>query len=514
MVGLLLPSGQKRWIAMYRIIVVEDEPEAVENVYDILKIYCPQFEIVASGDNGIAGLELTRKYSPDLLLTDIRMPKMDGLELITKLHQEMPLVKIIIISGYQDFEYARTALRFGAVDYLLKPISPATLKTALEQIIPLIENTRGEKRLSLIQRLLDNDIPDEGEMKNYFAASAYTIALSRKNGLPSRFSPNIHTYTACAAGEDILDFYGRDEMETIHLASDNTMLSQAGFDRIKWLHKDIPGYTTTIIWKEPFAINELPGVIKSLYNTMDRSITIGRNRIISTGQKGGKNGRENQKTTSLLFTLERRRALEYYIQENKPEEIKILLLDILEEAAKDQTPQIQVEDQVRIFLEQIRIDSGNPSGSEGIGFMIDDAFFYAADYDDLQESLLYILEKILPSLCCHFSKLDTMEFFNLVRDYTHSRFAENLSLQIICKHFGISQTYVSRLFRKYTSQSFVNYLTSVRIEKAKYYLSQKDMLVRDAAAMSGFKDPMYFSRVFHTFTGLSPSEYMANSVNP
>jgi YesN/AraC family two-component response regulator len=106
-----------------------------------------------------------------------------------------------------------------------------------------------------------------------------------------------------------------------------------------------------------------------------------------------------------------------------------------------------------------------------------------------------------------------MEFFNLIRNYTHSRFAEELNLQTICKHFGISQTYVSRLFRKYTNQSFVNYLTSVRIEKAKEYLSQSDILVRDAAAMSGFKDPLYFSRVFHTLTGLTPSEYMANITN-
>jgi YesN/AraC family two-component response regulator len=244
---------------------------------------------------------------------------------------------------------------------------------------------------------------------------------------------------------------------------------------------------------------------------MDRAITIGKSQIISAGPKNEKIRKEDPELKAPLFNTEKKRTLEHYIKENKPEQIKALLLEILEKAAKEQMPQIQVEDQARVFLEQICIDLEDLPRNEGIEFMIDDAFFYAANYDDLRESLLYILEKILPSLCNPVYKIDTMEFFNLIRNYTRSHFSEELHLQTICKHFGISQTYMSRLFRKYTNQSFVDYLTSVRIKKAKEYLSQKDILVKDAAAISGFKDPLYFSRVFHTLAGLTPSEYMANA---
>jgi YesN/AraC family two-component response regulator len=83
-----------------------------------------------------------------------------------------------------------------------------------------------------------------------------------------------------------------------------------------------------------------------------------------------------------------------------------------------------------------------------------------------------------------------------------------LTLISVCKHFGISQPYISRLFRKYTGQSFINYLTLVRIEKAKQYLTNKNTLVKDAAAMVGFNDQFYFSRVFHSITGQSPSAYI------
>jgi two-component system response regulator YesN len=172
---------------MYRIVLVEDEPAAAENIRDIIRLYCPRFEIAACGDNGAAGLALAQVYQPDLLLTDIRMPVMDGLELIVRLHEEMPQVKTMILSGYQDFEYARTALQYGAADYLLKPISPQAMAAALNRISPLLNDAIGQRLLPLIRSLLNNEAPDRGALKKQFPAPGYTAAISRKNGLPGRF---------------------------------------------------------------------------------------------------------------------------------------------------------------------------------------------------------------------------------------------------------------------------------------------------------------------------------------
>jgi len=249
----------------YRLVLAEDEPASAENVRDIIRIYCPQFELVAAAENGAECLELVRKYHPDLVLTDIKMPVMNGLELIRLLYEDIAEIKVRILSGYPDFDYARTAIQHGVIDYLLKPITPNSLQATLNRIVPLINNIRGKSQI-------------------------------------------------------------------------------------------IP-----------------------------------------------------------------------HIQE----------------------------------IEQ------------------------------------------------PITKIDTPEFFGLIEEYVKFNLKEPLSLQQVCMHIGISQTYMSRLFRKYTGLSFSNYLTRIRIEFAKQYLSSGKTMIKDAAALAGFKDQFYFSKVFKSYTGLSPSDYIS-----
>jgi two-component system response regulator YesN len=481
---------------------VEDEPEAAENIYDIIRLYCPRFEIIASGDNGEAGLALARQYSPDLLLTDIRMPVMDGLELIVKLHEEMPQVNTMILSGYQDFEYARTALRHGAADYLLKPISPQALQAAMDRITPLLNDTIGQRRLPLIRSLLNDEPPARESLKKQFGAPGYTAGISRKNGLPRRFHRNMLIHTRFYAEGETIDMYGRDEMESLHISSGDAILSGKTFEQVNWLHRDIPGYATTVVWHDVFPIEELRGIIKKLYTTLDSCLTIGKTQVISVGAQ---NRRYAPKYPHPAVEL--KQISGYYARENKPAQIRAFLLEQLKNWEAEEQTQLYVEESVRSVFESLRLGLGQPR-DEGFEFMIDDAFFYAASYEELRESLLFILEKLLPDSAERICKVDTPEFFELIREYTKAHAAEALSLQLLCGHFGISQTYMSRLFRKYTGFSFINYLTSLRIEKAKGYLLNKDALIKDAAALAGFNDQFYFSRVFRSVTGQSPSEYI------
>ncbi|MDR2629993.1 MAG: response regulator [Spirochaetaceae bacterium] len=488
---------------MYRIVLVEDEPAAAENIHDIIRLYCPQFEIVAGGDNGAAGLALARVYQPDLLLTDIRMPVMDGLELIRALHEERPELKTMILSGYQDFDYARTALQCGAADYLLKPISPQAMVSALDRIIPLLNDAIGQRRLPLIRALLNKEPFDREALKKQFPAPGYTVAISRKNGLPGRFRRNMFAPIQYRVDGETIDMYGRDEMESLRLSSGEIRLSASVLETVNWLHQDIPGYTTTVVWHEAFPIEELPGIIDTLYAALDRRLVIGKTQLISVGARHTKHAVKHPPPGG-----EFKQRLAYYLKENKVDLVWSLLLDKLKKCETQGQTQLQVEEMVRSIFETLRREFECSAGDEGFEFMIDDAFFYAASYEELQESLLFILEKLLPDPRQRICKVDTPLFFELIRDYLNAHVKETINLQSLCKHFGISQTYMSRLFRKYTGLSFINYLTSLRIEKAKDYLLEKDTLIKDAAAMAGFTDQFYFSRVFRSVTGQSPSDYI------
>ena len=482
---------------MYKIILAEDEPGAAQNIRDILKFYCPDFDLIAEAESGVDCLALIMEHMPDLLLADIRMPKMDGLELISRLRKELPDMITIIISGYQDFEYARTAMRNGASDYILKPVAPRTLQTALDRIKPLLDGNKNQEQASLLRQLINHRQTDTIKLLKYFNAPAYTIAISRKNGLPGRFSRNAYNFKF-TINAGCIDICGRDEMECIHLCSDNSIKSVEIFNKINWLHKEIPGYTTTVIWSDSFPILKLPDIIKSLYFILDTSLAIEVTQVISANSPGSKKGDpENE-----IY-----RIGENYIRELKPGETYKFLLDYLEKCRLGKYPQLYLEKTLRFFFDKVQTFPNFSICDDDTELMIDDAFYYATNYDELKESLFDILRKLLKEQNSSFEKVDSPEFFNLIRDYILGHLSEKLTLQSMCKYFGISQTYLSRLFRKYTGLSFINYLTETRIEKAKKILEKKDNLVRDAAAMVGFTDQYYFSRVFRTLTGQAPSRY-------
>ncbi|AEF80638.1 response regulator [Leadbettera azotonutricia] len=495
---------------MYKVVLAEDEPAAAEHIQDIIKLYCPQFELVI-GDNGKAGLDLARQHRPDLLLTDIRMPQMDGLELIRALHEELPDIKTMILSGYQDFEYARTALQCGAIEYLLKPISPSTLQTALERAIPLIKKTIEEKRFALLKMLLNQEAPDPAQLRRYFPASAYSAGICRKNGLPSRFFKNLNQPLLFQnqrvqsdedekTGETLLALKGRDEMESIYLAPGNALLNGSRTVEFMDTENSLPGYTTAVLWSQVFQIEEFPRIIAALYTTLDTRLVIGKSQSISAG---GNNQVTRPKNPSPNTEMDQ--ALKHYLKEHKTGLIQKLLNDWLDEWEKEGQGQLFVEESVRLFIE--RVNHAENSPGENLELLIANAFSQAACYGDLKESLALILEKLLPSQEERIDKIDTPEFFNLIKQYVDAHSAEDLSLESTCRHFGISQTYLSRLFRKYTDLSFLNYLTIARVEKAKTYLLNEGTLIRDAAVMAGFNDPLYFSRVFRSITGFTPSEY-------
>lgn len=118
----------------FRVIVADDEKLIAKNIARKIEQGCDSFEVVAMAGTGLEAFELTRQFLPDVVFSDIKMPEMDGIELIRRLKNHNPSVLTVIISGYSDFEYARAAIQHGAADYLLKPVNPDELKSLLQRL--------------------------------------------------------------------------------------------------------------------------------------------------------------------------------------------------------------------------------------------------------------------------------------------------------------------------------------------------------------------------------------------
>ena len=131
---------------MIRVLLVEDEPASQDYLQSIVRRELPEMELAGVCENGEAALALMRKSRVDIVVTDIAMPVMDGLQLAEAVRGAFPLIPVVIVSGYERFEYAKTALRYGVSDYLLKPVKPSEMRDCLRRLALRLEFSRGAQQ--------------------------------------------------------------------------------------------------------------------------------------------------------------------------------------------------------------------------------------------------------------------------------------------------------------------------------------------------------------------------------
>ena len=488
---------------MFSVIVIDDEPTALNHICTIIRLKCPEFEILATAENGQEGLEKVCKYQPDVVITDIKMPIMTGVEMVQRLCQMKSETYAIIISGYQEFEYAKSALKAGVVDYLLKPIIPSDIKEVLEKIQVMLQNKAYKNRNQLIKELFLGEKVEDEQIKRYFSSPLYYGAIVRRNGLPRRFSRS-EAIELFSFVEDVVFSYGRDDMEALYLCPEE-VIEQKAFEELikheidkKYNETD---YITCVVYKEAFEPKQIPKIAKKLYRTLDSHTVIGYSQIITIGDTGIATQHTTVNEEQVI------KQIEYHLSKQQIDKVFGVITQFMKECERVKYPQLLLEEVVRKILYVIQKYDKVRGNCNNCEFMLEDAFYYATNMKDLLESLQDIYEKYVQQEEV-IAKVDTPEFLEKIKDYIQANMGEDISLPSICRTFGISQTYLSRLFRKYEQNSFNNYLTTLRIEKAKELLRENEgIFIKDVANMIGYKDQFYFSRIFRSIVGVCPSDY-------
>lgn len=158
-----------------RILIVDDEYKTRESLSRLILRLFPEFKIIGEAENGVDGARQIQTLHPDLVITDIKMPKMDGLAMIANVWQSSPDTRYLVLTGYADFEYAQKAVRLPVVDYLLKPVSVEQLKAILEKILekikkPATDDLPQEKEVSTSSEFVSFAVQD---IKENFAKKLY-----------------------------------------------------------------------------------------------------------------------------------------------------------------------------------------------------------------------------------------------------------------------------------------------------------------------------------------------------
>jgi two-component system response regulator YesN len=498
---------------MYKILVVDDEPPFIRSVVRVIEKNTSGFQVCDFAYNGKEALEKIHKNRPDVVITDIKMPIMDGIELIKNINRNYPDIQTVILSGYQDFEYAKQALKARAVDYLLKPIEPKQITKLMESIYDkLVVMDEAAEQKALYSLSLGEKIEDE-VIKKYFNYKYFCISIVLEGLYLNKI--NRFNFQGISVGhslQDILGKYGSgfDKTWSIRLIGTKEILVLYAYNNRTMVSEEIKKIfyelessrnNITLGYSESFEdLNHLPKHLNDVEKAIKNSVIINKSTLVSPGLINY----DGTKPKILLDNHEMAK-IEVLTHSKMTKGLMDEVQSLINQWEQEKNTQISVERTVRQILTCFQ---RNSNLNFDLLDYFDEVLPFINGYEDILNFLNDIINEAISGEGVAKSSRSTQELFKSIELYVKSNINKMISISDVCSHIHISQSYLCKIVRENKNMSFNEYVTKEKINVAKNYLSKfTDMLIKDVAEIVGYEDQHYFSRVFKQITGYSPSEY-------
>lgn len=508
---------------MFKVILVDDEPSAIRYLKSIIENKCDGFIVVGHAENGEDGIKLVRNLNPDVVVADVKMPGMNGIELAEIIKREFASIYTIIVSSYPDFEYTKGAIKSDVLDYVLKPVNAVQLEELFTSLRQKLCKDYRETRGSMLKRLLKGEKSAKRDLDKFFPFEKYKAVLVRFNGLPPRlFSsktnkssliPEIRLNRELLSNiENVWLLEGRDEMEFICIYVDEPILrNEMEIFITNLLPKQKQFYVTIVCTANDFSVLETQKSISHLYFVLNHVLTLGVSKMLHDNI-------DLRLYTQGRFVLpnEILNKLSYLVINQRFDEITPLLDTVFKMLRDEKPTQLTLSNELKKILAVIKksISKENEYYDMDIESLLEELLFSIHDLEDLLCSICDTVKLMVGDQLNPNQKIDTPTFFSSITSYLKENISAHHSLQSVCKEFYISQTYLSKLFRKYENMSFSEYLTKLRIDESIKLIDRNPhMHLKDIAAIVGYSDQFYFSKVFKDIKGVSPSEYKSENFN-
>lgn len=529
----------------YKVILVDDEAEVIDIMEAKIRWSELGFEVVGSAKNGVKALELVEKLQPDVVLTDIRMPYMDGLELSRKLNQDYPNIYIILCTGFDEFEYAKEAVHLDIKEYLLKPISAAELS---ESLMRLKENLDKEREEKLNVRKLENYFQES------LPALQSNLFISLMEGRVSeedyaRFSAayqvNMKGLLFCCIVFHTSENHVPEGMNPLLLSmSVEREIRQRLVE--KWHCKEFLYLGNTVLIMEMGSEEQMVPITDECdrfcrwaYRVMGAVVTAGIGTVCDNLFNINLSYEGAREAVSYRVLYGTQRAIN--IREIVPKEQATLSL--LEEgrmhdlfrAIRVGNPE-KIEEAVQKEIQKIHKHTVT-IGQYHLAAMETVSNFYkfcannSLDFNEIAGNVPNLYEKVpqmdessLTSWMNEMARMISEELKTARNSTSHRLVTEaqllvrekymdaSISLDVVCSILGVSNSYFSSVFKKETGKSFISYLTDYRMDIAEELILSGETKSYKVAEKVGYLDANYFSYVFKKRFGVSPSKYRARNL--
>lgn len=525
---------------MLRIMIADDEFLVLESFKHIIERYTEGVEIVATASTGREAVELALRLNPDLIFMDIKMPGITGIEAIRSIREINKQTQFVIISAYEQFNFAREGIELGVLEYLTKPFSKEliisiisrviesinekhqamnreiVLKEKLSKILPVIEN-------QLIYSYLYHGVSFEAldfyeELFGINLGHGYMISLLIRDEIGENLQDSMvysldkqqfmttltyemKSVLTCLAGPPLLDrllFYVPVDPKTnpydirnqaleaidkmlFNLEYKNTVQFQIGIGRI---HSIVEMYLS---YKESMAATKMLPIAKVVHiddvsQEEDHKISYNiqiKERLVNTYLKG-----DYAELDTMLDEL----MMELWSQTDNLSIIKAKLMELIISLKKSDPSR----------------DFGNNDSDEK--FM--HQFIEAVDRNAIKKIFYDYLSLEVQEVAKR-KEITVNSVTAKALEFIQSNYGKNISLNDVAEHINMSYFYFSRLFKESTGSSFSDYLTEFRVEKSIELMEDEHLSVKEISYQIGYNDPNYFSKIFKKIKGVTPTEFRA-----
>lgn len=504
---------------MIKLLIVDDEEVEREGMQAILKKAHPEM-MIAQAKNGKMAVQMARTFQPDLILMDIKMPGMNGLEAVKQISSEYSHIKFIMVTAYDMFDYLRSAIKLGVKDYLLKPSRASEILQTVEKVMEEIK----EERKSHV----DNQLQQETIQR--------ALALVETDVVTQALFDHVH--------EVHLDML----VEMLGIRSTNEMFvlsvimpkgSENMYSAVKEKVREVGSG-----WVGALFGNQLPMIVfRDLERTFRSQAIFLAREILSIAKTDRQMGwfvgigsvcdsldqLRQSYHDSLLATMDTSLPNKYRFYSDVPVLENICSGNLVTYREKEFSDLIragqweQVHENVMRFIQCYEKDGTGLMQSQqrllevlwmisrvmneiGISTVTPLYSFKAQDYRQLMNEASLLLDRMKQSFEERYSQFET-DTMKQIKQYILEHSHENISLETLGQRVDLSPIYISKMFKEKLGINYIDFLTECRIEKAKKLLCDPEKSIKEITFEVGYHEPNYFSKVFKKVCNVSPKEY-------
>ncbi|MCU6793047.1 response regulator [Paenibacillus sp. WQ 127069] len=529
---------------MWRVLIIDDDFQVLEGMKKSIPWQKLEAQWVGEAMDGVEGLQKIRETDPDIIITDIYMPIMNGLEMIEQLKREEIPGEVIILSGYSDFQYARQALRLQVNDYLSKPVTLDELHDVLEKVIKGLEAKELKKleQEEVRQRLMMYEPFVQKEWLKSVITGTLDKTVPREGmGLPESSHWIEHSHLVMGielTSTDRISNLTVSDWSLFRFAFANIIREILAEDWPKSEFIELHSHHATIVFHiEPHSSDEALTRICRIGERITECIDKYLKLKIRTGLGSVKaNWQELSDSTDeafldllqqLLISGQGEPSFVPWEKQSAFRPIKFYqeLAAAIVISKEEATIEIidgyiqqlrQLPDINSVYLQYLCKELWTILAYSlySAGIVLDELF---PDIDLIKEiEQIHTVEELRPWLQDKIHVIASSRHWNenskhkeavdFMIHYAHDHYAEEINLEDLSKQLYLSRNYLNRIFKKAIGETFTNYLIRTRMEKAKALLIERKYMIYEIAERVGYKNVAYFSSLFKKYYGMNPSE--------